>query len=222
MGLVGVAALIANLCVAILLYRFRSGDANMRSVWICSRDDAIGNIAVVLAAGGVFGLGSAWPDLAVASPMAALGLSSGFQLMRQARAEMRRTHRAANRVHYISANKLLRHRGMHRWPSFFLCFMLMLSLGLGAAAHATENLSCIDATSATAFEHSDGDADQVAADADKAYPHHHGGCHGHHVAAATAANTDVPEHKAAALALAWSNAPMTSAPSGTTLRPPRA
>ena len=89
MGLVGVAALIANVAVAVMLYRFRTGDANMRSVWICSRNDAIGNIAVVLAAAGVFGLGSAWPDLAVAALMAALGLSGGFQIMRQARAEMR-------------------------------------------------------------------------------------------------------------------------------------
>lgn len=89
MGLVGVAALIANFAVAVMLYRFRSGDANMRSVWICSRNDAIGNIAVVLAAGGVFGLGSAWPDLVVAALIAGLGVSGGFQIMRQARAEMR-------------------------------------------------------------------------------------------------------------------------------------
>ena len=89
MGIVGIAALIANLVVAVMLYRFRSGDANMRSVWICSRNDAIGNIAVVLAAGGVFGLNSAWPDLVVAISMAALGLSGGFQIIRQARAELR-------------------------------------------------------------------------------------------------------------------------------------
>lgn len=88
MGVVGIAALIANLVVAVMLYRFRSGDANMRSVWICSRNDAIGNIAVVLAAGGVFGLGNAWPDLAVAALMAVLGLSGGFQIMRQAHAEL--------------------------------------------------------------------------------------------------------------------------------------
>ena len=88
MGIVGIAALIANLVVAVMLYRFREGDANMRSVWICSRNDAIGNIAVVLAAGGVFGLNSAWPDLVVAALMAALGLSGGFQIMRQARAEL--------------------------------------------------------------------------------------------------------------------------------------
>ena len=89
MGVVGVAALIANVVVAVMLYRFCSGDANMRSVWICSRNDAIGNIAVVLAALGVFGLNSAWPDLAVAALMAVLGLSGGFQIMRQARAELR-------------------------------------------------------------------------------------------------------------------------------------
>ena len=80
---------IANGAAAIMLFRFRSGDANMRSVWICSRNDAIGNIAVVLAAGGVFGLNSAWPDLVVATLMAVLGLSGGFQIMRQARAELR-------------------------------------------------------------------------------------------------------------------------------------
>lgn len=95
MGIVGVIALIANLVVAVMLYRFRSGDANMRSVWICSRNDAIGNIAVVLAAGGVFGLNSAWPDLVVAALMATLGLAGGFQIMRQARTELRSSPRPA-------------------------------------------------------------------------------------------------------------------------------
>jgi Co/Zn/Cd efflux system component len=88
MGIVGIAALIANAGVAVMLYRFRSGDANMRSVWICSRNDAIGNLAVVLAAAGVFGTGSAWPDLVVATIMAALGLFGGVQIMRQARGEL--------------------------------------------------------------------------------------------------------------------------------------
>lgn len=111
---------------------------------------------------------------------------------------------------------------MRRWSAFFLCLMFMLSLGLGSVAHATEDLTCIDATAASAFEHTDGDADQVAADADKAYPHHHGGCHGHHIAAALAANAIVPGHEANALVSAWSNAPMASAPSSTALRPPRA
>lgn len=88
MGVVGVAALIANAVVALLLFRYRGGDANRRSVWICSRNDVIGNAAVVLAAIGVFGTGTAWPDLIVAGVMAALGLSGGWQIIRQARGEL--------------------------------------------------------------------------------------------------------------------------------------
>lgn len=89
MGAIGVAALIANAAVALMLYRFRAGDANMRSVWVCSRNDAIGNVAVVLAAAGVFGTGTAWPDLIVAALMATLGLWGGFQIIMQARGELR-------------------------------------------------------------------------------------------------------------------------------------
>ena len=91
MGGVGLVALIANGAVALMLYRFRSGDANMRSVWICSRNDAIGNVAVVLAAAGVFGTGTAWPDLIVAGIMAALGISGGLQIVRQAKRELNST-----------------------------------------------------------------------------------------------------------------------------------
>lgn len=83
MGAVGISALIANAGVAMMLYRFRSGDANMRSVWICSRNDAIGNVAVVAAAAGVFGTCSAWPNLIVAGIMAGLGLWGGWQIIRQ-------------------------------------------------------------------------------------------------------------------------------------------
>jgi Co/Zn/Cd efflux system component len=88
MGAVGVAALAANIGVALMLYRFREGDANMRSVWICSRNDAIANVAVVAAAVGVFGTGSAWPDLIVATIMAALGISGGWKIIRLARVEL--------------------------------------------------------------------------------------------------------------------------------------
>ena len=88
MGVVGFIALLANTGVAVLLYSFRSGDANMRSVWLCSRNDALSNLAVMLAALGVFGTGSAWPDLAVAAVMATLALSAGWQVVRQARAEL--------------------------------------------------------------------------------------------------------------------------------------
>jgi Co/Zn/Cd efflux system component len=75
--------------VALMLYRFRSGDANMRSVWICSRNDALGNLAVMLAAFGVFGTGSAWPDLLVAAVMGMLALGGSWTVMRQARSELR-------------------------------------------------------------------------------------------------------------------------------------
>ena len=89
MGAVGLLALAANVGVAWMLYAFREGDANMRSVWLCSRNDAIGNLAVVAAALGVFGTGSAWPDLAVAGLMATLALHGGWQVLRQARQELR-------------------------------------------------------------------------------------------------------------------------------------
>lgn len=89
MGTIGTVALVANLGVAVLLYRFRTGDANMRSVWICSRNDAIGNLAVVAAAIGVFGTGTAWPDLIVAAILAILGISGGVQIIRDANGELR-------------------------------------------------------------------------------------------------------------------------------------
>jgi Co/Zn/Cd efflux system component len=89
MGAVGFAALAVNAGVAWMLYRYRSGDANMRSVWICSRNDALGNLAVMLAALGVFGTGSAWPDLAVASAMAALALWGAAAVFGQTRGELR-------------------------------------------------------------------------------------------------------------------------------------
>lgn len=89
MGAVGFAALLANIGVAAMLYRYRDGDANMRSVWICSRNDAIGNVAVLAAAAGVFGIGQAWPDLVVAAIMAGLALWGGGQVLRQAFGELR-------------------------------------------------------------------------------------------------------------------------------------
>ncbi|MFI8741310.1 cation transporter [Stutzerimonas zhaodongensis] len=88
MGVIGTLALIANVVVALMLYAFREGDSNMRSVWLCSRNDAIGNVAVMIAAAGVFGTGAAWPDLVVALVMAGLALSAGFSVVRQARQEL--------------------------------------------------------------------------------------------------------------------------------------
>ena len=89
MGVIGVLALFANLICAVMLWRHREGDANRRSVWICSRNDAIGNIAVVAAALGVFGTGTAWPDIAVAAVLAGLGVSGGWQIIRQAWLELK-------------------------------------------------------------------------------------------------------------------------------------
>ncbi len=88
MGLVGAMALAVNVVFAVMLYAFREGDANMRSVWLCSRNDAIGNVAVMLAALGVFGTGTAWPDLLVAAVMAYLAISGGWSVLRQARGEL--------------------------------------------------------------------------------------------------------------------------------------
>lgn len=88
MGVVATLALLANVSVALMLYAFREGDANMRSVWVCSRNDAIGNVLVMVAALGVFGSGQAWPDLLVATLMAVLALQGGWQVLRQAQGEL--------------------------------------------------------------------------------------------------------------------------------------
>lgn len=89
MGVIGVMALAANLASVALLVAHKDGDANVRSVWLCSRNDAIGNVAVMLAALGVWGAQSGWPDLIVATLMAGLFLSSAMQILRQAWHEQR-------------------------------------------------------------------------------------------------------------------------------------
>lgn len=89
MGLVGAVALVVNVVVALLLYRYRTGDANMRSVWICSRNDAINNLLVIGAGLVVLRTGSGLPDLLVALVMALLGISGGWQILRQAIGELR-------------------------------------------------------------------------------------------------------------------------------------
>ena len=89
MGIVGFLALLANVASVLLLLRYRDGDANVRSVWLCSRNDALGNIVVMCAAAGVWASGTAWPDLIVAGLMAGLFLWSSFQIVRQAMQERR-------------------------------------------------------------------------------------------------------------------------------------
>jgi len=89
MGAIGFLALVANLVSVLLLLQHRDGDANVRSVWLCSRNDAIGNVAVMLAASGVWATSTAWPDLIVAALMAGLFLWSSTQIVNQAIGELR-------------------------------------------------------------------------------------------------------------------------------------
>lgn len=89
MGWVAIAAFSANMLSVLLLMRYRNGDANVRSVWLCSRNDAIGNLVVLLAASGVWYTDTPWPDLLTALIMATLFLSSSWQIIRQALAEKR-------------------------------------------------------------------------------------------------------------------------------------
>jgi Co/Zn/Cd efflux system component len=89
MGIVGFLALAANVASVLLLMSYKDGDANVRSVWLCSRNDAIGNIFVMAAALGVWGTATGWPDLIVAAVMAGLFLSSAWQILRQGLAEYR-------------------------------------------------------------------------------------------------------------------------------------
>jgi len=89
MSAVGVAALIANGASFALLWAYREGDANMRSAWICTRNDVLGNLAVLLAAAGVFGTGTGWPDLVVAAIMSALAIQGAATVARQATGELR-------------------------------------------------------------------------------------------------------------------------------------
>jgi Co/Zn/Cd efflux system component len=89
MGAVGFAALVANAASFGLLWAYRSGDANMRSAWICTRNDVLGNLAVLFAAAGVFGTGTGWPDVIVAAIMAGLALQGATTVMRQSLGELR-------------------------------------------------------------------------------------------------------------------------------------
>lgn len=103
MGAIGALAFAANLGVAVLLYRWRDGDSNMRSVWLCTRNDAIGNLAVLAAAAGVFGSGTGWPDYAVAAVMSGLALWGAVQVVRQAVGELRRPPHDHHHPHAVGS-----------------------------------------------------------------------------------------------------------------------
>lgn len=89
MGLVGLLALAANLTSVFILLRWRDGDSNVRSVWLCSRNDAIGNVGVIAAGGLVAATGTAWPDLVVAALLASLFLKSAAAITVQALGELK-------------------------------------------------------------------------------------------------------------------------------------
>ena len=102
MGAIGFLALIANLASVLILVRYKDGDANVRSVWLCSRNDAIGNVVVMIAAAGVWGSNTGWPDIAVAALMAGLFLSSAWQILRQSLDEYRRGEPIDLHVHDVA------------------------------------------------------------------------------------------------------------------------
>jgi cation diffusion facilitator family transporter len=98
MLVISIVGLVVNIGCALLLYRYRGGDSNRESVWICSRNDAIGNVAVMIAAGGVFASATAWPDIIVAAILGYLALSGAWQILRAARKDLR--------VHKESKNEI--------------------------------------------------------------------------------------------------------------------
>lgn len=111
---------------------------------------------------------------------------------------------------------------MPRWSTLFLGLMLVLSLGMGSVAHAAEASMCVEVTTSNALDHSDGDVDQVPADADKAYPHHHGGCSGHEIGAPVATCQPLALNAMGMTPSAWSNDPKAAVISAPALRPPQA
>jgi Co/Zn/Cd efflux system component len=96
MGAIGLVALAANLTVAALLYRHRQSDSQALSVWLCTRNDVLVNLAVIAAGAGVWASGTPWPDIAVAAVIAWLGLSSANRVIRHALSELRTPAAAAN------------------------------------------------------------------------------------------------------------------------------
>lgn len=111
---------------------------------------------------------------------------------------------------------------MRRQLFSLLCFMLASTLGLGAVAHASEPVTCVEAAAASSIGHTDSDTDQVPADAEKGYPHHHGSCHGHHVGVPIATDPVPFTVSRNAGALSWEQAHGAGLTADPALRPPQA
>jgi hypothetical protein len=111
---------------------------------------------------------------------------------------------------------------MHRLSALFLSLMLVLSLGFGSVAHAAEGVKGVELPFAMSIGHVDGDGDQVPADSEKGYPHHHGGCHGHEIGVPITPKAIAPYTALRLTLLPSDSDPMAPAHSGPALRPPRA
>ena len=111
---------------------------------------------------------------------------------------------------------------MHRLTILFACLAVFLSSGMGTVSHAMESVVCIDANSAAEIGHTDGDGDQVPADSDKGYPHHHASCHGHHVAAPMATAESLGQNPAEPVMRPTQVTGMATAVADSALRPPQA
>ncbi|WP_157083141.1 hypothetical protein [Novosphingobium lentum] len=111
---------------------------------------------------------------------------------------------------------------MHRLTILFACLAVFLSLGMGTVAHSMEPIVCIDANSAAEIGHTDGDGDQVPADSDRGYPHHHGSCHGHHVATPMAKAESGAQDRDASIMRPTQVVALVAAPADSALRPPQA
>jgi ABC-type branched-subunit amino acid transport system permease subunit/Co/Zn/Cd efflux system component len=138
MGAIGFLALAANVASVLILMKYQEGDANVRSVWLCSRNDAIGNVAVIIAALAVFATGTAWPDLIVAAIMAALFLNSSGQILVQAMREYREQADRAMRhprsravlplTAAAAAALLVMPHVLATYPLIILCHMLVFAI----------------------------------------------------------------------------------------------
>jgi hypothetical protein len=111
---------------------------------------------------------------------------------------------------------------MKRWITLFACLAVFLSFGMGSIAHAMEPIVCLDANTAVETGHTNGDGDEVPADGDKGYPHHHGNCHGHHVAASTAKADPVGQGSTRSIIRPKLATALTTAADDPALRPPQA
>lgn len=111
---------------------------------------------------------------------------------------------------------------MHRLTILFACLAVFLSLGMGSVSHAMELIVCIDANSGAEIGHTDGDGDQVPADSDNGYPHHHASCHGHHVAAPMAKAESFGQDSVGSITRPAQVTGLATAAADPALRPPQA